>query len=242
MKKHIVKTLQLLLIVVLCLNLIECSSYKKLINYTFKDHTVSAIVTAAPWADVFTDSYIHIDKDNLFRTFLNIGTTIVKEVEAEKVKTLLDSAMKQVNVPERIRNRTLERGADYLHYRPIKEHNKADYLFDICITNYGIDAKSWDAGIYFKIDVKINLIDNKTGVLIWKKRINERKPISRTIFSLAGTTTDNVITAIMLSNLSVEEMIKGFQYMADYTADRIVQKLQKDFAKSRSHKEHSFAS
>ncbi len=236
MKNYIIKSLQLILIVFVSLGLIECSSYKKLINYTFKDHTASAIVTAAPWADVFTDSYMHIDKDNLFRTFLNVGSAIAKEVEAEKVKTLLDSAMKQVNVPERIKNRTLEKGADYLHYRPVQEHSQADYLFDIYIKDYGIDAKSWDAGVYFKIDVKVNLIDNRTGKQIWKKHVQERKPVSRTIFSLGGTTTSNIINAIMLSNLSVEEMIKGFQYMADYTADRIIQKLQKDFVKSRTRK------
>ena len=236
MKNYFIKSLQLVLIVFVSMILIECSSYKKLINYTFKDHTASAIVTAAPWADVFTDSFIQIDKGNLFRTILNVGSTIVKEVEAGKVKTLLDSAMKQVNVPERIKNRTLEKGADFLHYRPIQEHTQSDYMFDIHIKDYGIDAKSWDAGVYFRIDIIVNLIDNRTGKQIWKKHVQERKPMSRTIFSLGGTTTSNIINAIMLSNLSVEEMIKGFQYLADYTADRIIQKLQKDYAKSRAHK------
>ena len=233
MKNHIAKIVQCTLIFGLSLALIECGSSNRLREYDFRDFTAAAVVSAPPGPEVFTNSFIFLDKDDPIGSALRLGTTIAKEVQAGKAQARLDSAMQQVDIPERIRGRVLQRSSTYLHYDPTDDYRDSDFLFDIYIREYGIDAKSWDSRVYFKIDVKVHLIDNGTGMEIWEAHVEERKPLSQSIFGWSGSPTDNIITAVALSSLSVKEMAIGFQNLADYTADRVAQKLQEDFEKSR---------
>ncbi|KPK96256.1 hypothetical protein AMJ80_00990 [bacterium SM23_31] len=233
MKNYFTKTIQWALIFGFCMILIECGASNRLREYEFRDLTAAAVISSPLRPEVFTDPSIYIDKDNPLGSFLRIGSTIAREFQAEKARARLDSAITLVDVPERIRNRTVESSSTYLHYRPIEDYHNSDFLFNIYIQNYGIDAQSWESDVYFQIEVKVHLLDNKTGAEIWKTSVKEREPLSRKIFDSGSYTADNVFTAIALSSLSVEEMSKGFQYLADYTADQITKKLQKDFAKSR---------
>ena len=83
------------------------------------------------------------------------------------------------------------------------------------------------------MDVEVQLLDNRRGVRIWKARVKERQPITRTFFGL-GKATGDVITAVALAKLSVEELVEGFEHLADYTADRITRKLRDDLVKARA--------
>ena len=210
-----------------------CGSSNLLREYEFETRTAAALMAIPPRPEVFTHSFVGIDERDPMRSAIRLGTTIVKEMEAQRAEARLDSAMELVDVPEQIRARTLERCSTYLHYRPTEDSKNADFLFDMNIRHYGIDAKSWSASVHFKIDVEVRLLDNKRGMRIWKARVKEEQPITQRIFGL-GRATGDVITAVALSNLSVEELVQGFEHLADYTADRIARKLQNDFAKARS--------
>ena len=232
-------TVKLIIIVgtaTLVLTSIMCGSSNRLMEYDFKDRTVGAMMALPPPPEVFTDSFWMVDAGNILETAIRIGTTIAKEVEVQKTREKMDNAISEVDVPERIRERTLDRCATYLRYRPVNNPDNADFLFDMHIQNYGIDAKSWDASVYFKIDVKVFLIDNQKTIEVWKRRVKERIPITSSFFGLPYA-AGNVITAVSLSNLSEEDMIEGFEHMADFTADRIARKLQEDFVKARSKRE-----
>jgi len=236
MKNCFLKIMPWVLVAGLSLALIGCGSSNRLREYTFRDLTAAAIIAAPSGPEVFTGSFIHVDQDDLFASALRAGTTLAKEVTADKAQAQLDSAMMRVDVPERIRGRALQRCSEYLHFRPIQDYDESDFLFDMYIETYGIDAESWDARVYFQIDLKVYLIDNTTGLEIWKTHVKERQPLSGTIFDTGSVAADDVITAIALSQLSVEEMVLGFQYLADDTADRVARKLRRDFAKSRESK------
>ena len=101
------------------------------------------------------------------------------------------------------------------------------------INNYGIEASSWSAAVYFKIDVKVRLIDNEKHIKVWEKTIKERMHISSSIFGLHDA-IGNVITASVLSDLSEEEMIEGFTHLGQFAAGRIADRIQDDFIKAHS--------
>lgn len=233
MRNYLVKIFQWALISGLSLTLIGCGSSNRLGEYEFRDFTAAAVISAPLRPEVFTDPSIYVDRDNPIGSILSIGSTLAKEIQAERARARLDSAMTLVDVPERIRNGTVQNCSRYLHYRPIEDYHNSDFLFDIYIETFGIDAKSWESNVYFQMEVKVHLLDNETGAEIWKTSLKEREPISQGIFDSGSYTADNVLTAIALSKLSVEKMAEGFQYFADYTADHIARKLQKDFVKSR---------
>jgi hypothetical protein len=216
--------------------LLGCGSSHRLGEYTFRDLTVAAIIDAGSEPTVFTDAFIDINPEDLLASAMSAGATLAKEISAGEAQARLDSAMIQVDVPERIRRRTLRRCSEYLHLRSTQDYHGSDFLFDMYVEDYGIDAEAWDAGVYFNINLMVYLIDNKAGVEIWKTRVKERLPFSQSAFGGFSTTADNVITAVALSQFSVEEMAEGFRYLADKTADRVARKLREDFSKSRESK------
>ena len=232
MKMSLAKIVVWSLIVGLSLTLLGCGSSNRLKDYTFRELTAAAVMDA-PRPEVFSGSFIDIDADNLLASVLHAGTTLVKEITAGQAQARLDSAMIQVDVPRRIQDRTLQRCSEYLNLWPVHDADRSDFLFDMYIESYGIDTESWDAGVSFQIDLKVSLLDNNTGLEIWKTRVKGKQPLSRSYFYADSGAAGNVITAIALSQLSTDEMAAGFQQLAENTADRLARKLRQDYAKSR---------
>lgn len=241
MKSNRKKILRILVTFVLLASLFACSNaYKKLIPYTFRDKSVAAVVSGTPWGNVQTNSYFTIsptsgksDTDKLLNTIVNIGTTVINSIEANKAQAKLDSAMKKVNVSEIIKTRTLQQSSTLLHFNPTDNTKAADFLFSITINNYGISANSWASSVNFQMDVTLKIYDNATSALIWKTGVNESRPVSSSFFLMGSTAAGNVLTALQMSQLSADQMATGFQNMAEYTANELANKLQKDYAKSR---------
>jgi hypothetical protein len=215
------------------LTLMQCGASNRLREYQFKDNTAASIMASPPHAQVFTDSFFDSYDKNIVSTALRIGTSIAKSIEAQNTQIRLDNAMEQVDVPEIIRIQTLASCCKYLHFKPIQETGDADFLFIMNIKKYGIDADSWSASIRFQIDIKVRLIDNQRNVEIWKKTIRVKEPVTNEMFGLSSPAGD-LITAVALSELTEQDMIDGFSYLALYIADTIAERIHKDFIKAHS--------
>ena len=208
-----------------------CCSTNRLQGYEFRERTASALLAYPPPPEIFSDSWTGVDFSNPVRAVIDIGTGIAKEAEVGKTRAKMDSAMEMVDIPERIRAEILERGANYLHFRAIENTENSDYLFDIVLRHYGIDAKSWTAGVYFKIDVKITLLDNVKDREVWRRCFDERFPVSHEVFGLPDA-ANNIITMVSLSQLTASQIADGLENLAVHTSDRIIHKLQSDFSKN----------
>ncbi len=220
-----------LVIILIGLYMIRCSS-NRLREYEFNETTVSAIMATPPRAQIFSD-FFYPGGEGLVGTAIRIGTGIVKGIQTHEAQERLDSAMTQVDIPEEIRKRTLEQSGKYLHFNPVEETENADFLMMMKIEKYGIEASSWDASVDFIIHLEVQLIDNVKHAEVWEKTIDEDMVITSSLFGL-GDSFGDVITASALSELSEEEMVNGFTHLADYTADRMAEKIEKDFIKAHS--------
>ena len=243
MNKNMKKSIHLVIAVIVLISLFACSNaYKKLIPYTFNGKTVAAVVTSTPWGNVTTNSYFSIGSsgkskpDDVLNTLINIGTTVINSIEAGKAQAKMDSAMKHVDVAGIIKSQTLQQGSNILHYNPINDTHTADFLFSLTINSYGIGANSWASSVNFNMDVTLKIYDNHTSALIWKVNVTESRPVSSSFFLTGTTAVGNVLTALQLSQLTADQMSTGFTHMAEYTANEIINKLQKDYAKSRTNK------
>ncbi len=230
MKKTVFKGIFTLCGAILILILSTCCSMNRLQGYEFRERTVSALLAHPRPIEIFTDDWTNVDFSNPVKAAIGIGTGIAKEVEVAKTRTKLESAMEMVDIPEIVRTETLERGAQYLHYLSTEDTENSDYLFDINIRHYGIDAKSWTASVYFKMNIKIMLFDNRKGSEVWRRCFNERIPVSRGMFGLSDA-AGNIITAVSLSQLTTEQIAQGLENLALHTSDQMIHKLQKDFSK-----------
>ena len=99
---------------------------------------------------MFTDSFLDIDMDpgDLLASALRAGTTLAKEITADQTRARLDSAMAQVDLPEHIMDGTLQRCSQYLHLLPVYDPDRSDFLFDMYVNSYGIDAESFSESLH----------------------------------------------------------------------------------------------
>ncbi len=232
MKKIVIRSMLLFIAMVFMIILSQCCHMNKLQGYEFRDRTVAASLPYPTPPEIFADNWEDIDFSRPVEAVIGVGTSIAKEVELSKTRAKMDSAVQMVNIPDIIRAEILSRGAEFLHFDATSDSRNSDYLFNVEIRHYGIDAKSWSAGVHYKIDARITLLDNKRGKEIWRNCFDEKMTISRQIFGLP-TAAGDIITAVALSQLTAEQIAKGLENLALYTSDRIIQKLQKDFYKKR---------
>lgn len=67
---------------------------------------------------------------------------------------------------------------------------------------------------------------------IWESKIRARDPVRGVVIG-AGPAANDIITAAILSSLSVDEIVVALEHLADFAADRLSARLQGDFIKSR---------
>jgi len=209
-----------------------CGSSNRLHYYHFENESVAALAAIPPRPVVFSsadDAWIDLERPIL--SILRVGTAIAKEVQLDKAQVRLDSAFQMVRFSEIMAAGVLDRGADYLGYAPVSNPRQADFLIDLRVDEYGILADSWENSTYFVVQGELLMLDNHTNEIIWKKRVRDRELITDEFF--LGTTIGNVMTARMLSALSVEDMVVGLERLADGAAYRLSHKLMRDYAHAR---------
>lgn len=210
---------------------VGCSSHK-LVEYDLREANIAARTFMPPRANVFTDLHMNINPRDIIGTAISVGSTVAKETQAMKARARLDSAMMMVDVPAIIEEEVLFRSAELLNFRPVNEVKEADFVFNVRMKKYGVDAKGWDVGTFFVVEAKVELIDNELQRRVWKKGVEAREPLSPRVFGIS-TAVENVMDAVALSQLTVDEMATGMEYLANFSAELIAEKLYRDYIKSR---------
>ncbi len=222
---------KLVCLTIFSLLLLTACSTNRLHEYTLENTTAAAEMSPAPRAQVFSHTFF-APSGNIVSALIEAGTNIAKEVEAQKAQRKLDSAMVQVDIPEIIRYRTLQKCSRHLEMRPVEKREQADFVYVMRIKKYGIEAESWTAQVQFLIDVNVRMIDNEKELKIWERNIHERMDITGSIFGFSERLGD-VITAAALSKLTEEQMVEGFANLAEYAAGRVAERIYDDFLESR---------
>jgi hypothetical protein len=202
-----------------------CRGTGRLAEYDFRDHTVAVAYDFAPHPDVLTGPWFPRLSDNPLKAAIEVGSRVAREVEASQIRARLDSAVAGVDVVDRMAGRTLERSARLLRMVPVDAERDAEFLVEVMLREYGIDAKDWNAAAHFFVDAEVFLIDAADGTQIWKSHVRSRDPIMPAIFG-RGTIVRDVVTAASLASLSVEEIEYALERLADYSADHITGRLR----------------
>ncbi len=109
----------------------------------------------------------------------------------------------------------------------ITDLDAADYLLDVNVRDYGIDAEGWDAAARFFVNADAVLLETATGVEIWSARVRENQILTPQVIG-QGRTTRDVISAAALAILSVDELTRALERLSDYCADEITGRLRAD--------------
>ena len=138
-QRLVVRRMAVALVVLLA---VGCGGRTHLADYQFSNRTL-ALVYVDPPSPQLLHGYGDLGvAQTAMQTVMRTGGVAAKEVVARRATARLDSAAQRTDVPGRLAQRTLERASRYLGTRPVSTPDGADFLLEITMKSYGIDARS----------------------------------------------------------------------------------------------------
>lgn len=211
-----------------------CGTKHRLDQYDFAGRTVAMMPFTVPVPELLTRSYVSGGGENTLSRIVAAGSQLAVELEGREARARLDTAATRVDIVGIITQRTLQRASAYLAARPIDDPQDADFLLDLVVRSIAIDVRGSRAELV--LDSETILLDRATGREIWTARIRNRDAITP---ATGMNTGGDVVTAIVLSTISVEEFQRLLEGAAAMTASWITERLRDDLEKVRRERERS---
>ncbi len=193
-------------------------------DYQFADKTIGLVFIDPPEPELLEGWYNLDVGQSAVQTVVRAGATIAKEVEARRASARLDSAAMRVDVPGKLAQRTLERASRYLGTRPVATPDNADFLLEIRMESFGIDARS-NRAAYVYARAEAVLIDRRTGREIWSEDVRGSDRMTPYVIGSANVPSA-IFTAATLHTVSVADFEKALNGLITYTSDLITDELR----------------
>lgn len=193
---------------------------------------VTAAIPPAPRVQAGSPLEAGIDVYDPVGTAVRVGTAGVKYRQARRAQARLDSVVGRIDVADRVARRVLAGAASTLRFAPAARPPEADFVLDLRVADYALVADSFEGDTYFVLLGQMRLLDARTGAELWRTKLEEREVLTRTLFGLPAA-AGNVVTGRALASLSAAEMEVGLARLGDYAADRIIDRLARDYVRSR---------
>ena len=207
-----------------------CGAKHELKRYSFAGSTLAVVDYEPPAPELRTGS-VDVDGEDVFTAVLDAGSRVAREVEARRARTRLDSAANLVNVRQQMSVRTLERAGRYLGTTPVDNAATADYLLEIYVQRFGIDARGGRAATVF-MDVQAVLIERATGHEVWSVDVDSYDRLTPRVQRGGGVPAD-IVTAGTLHALTVEDYRRALDGLTDFTSDFVSNELREDLREIR---------
>lgn len=224
----------LLALAILAPMLAACGPSNRLREVSLDQSRVAIVAAIPPHPRVMAGSPAEgaIDPYDPIGTAVRVGTAAEKYRQARRAQARLDSAVAQVDVADRIARQVLTQSAELMRFQPASRPSEADFLLDLRIRDYALIADSFEGAVYFIVEGDLLLLDAASGRELWDGRVHQREKLTGSLFGLPPS-AGNVITGRALAGLSSDEMAEGLSRIADYAAQRVVERLRRDYARSR---------
>jgi hypothetical protein len=213
--------------------LASCTTINRLDRYRIEDATLATDMRVPPAATLDINYSVHIDSKNPIVTALSVGTTIIKASEASRAEAAMREALTGVDVPGIILGETSRACASALDARLVSGRGqKADYILDLDIREYGIKASSPGSAVSLHLRMVATLSHNRSGDIVWRRNISVDDPAMPQMFGV-GHIVGDIVTAGVLSSLTVEQLEEGFRQLALESARSVARRLERDLYKAR---------
>jgi hypothetical protein len=195
-------------------------------EYRFSQRTLGLVWIEPPEPELRHGWYNVDVEGNAVQTVIQAGSKVAKEMEARKARTRLDSAIVNVDISGRLAQRTLERANRYLGTRMAAEGETPDYVLEVHLRSFGIDATSNNA-TYLFTRAETVLLDRRTGREIWSEKVRGSDRLTPFV---VGTTSvpSAIFTAATLHTVSVAQFQEALEQLMTYTSSLISDQLRED--------------
>ena len=219
-------------LIVIVASIGACGGGHHLSEYPFSTRTLAVVYIAPPSPVLLTSYYDLRSSQNAVEAVVRAGADAVKEREGRRASARLDSATARVDIPAVLAQRTLARASRYLGTRPITDEQTADYLMEVRMDRFGINAKGDEAAYLFTYSEAV-LIDRRTGREIWNVRVHGRDRLTPYVASSNGI-PGSVITASTLGSVSVADFQGALNQLMDLSSNVITNELRSALRDVRS--------
>jgi hypothetical protein len=181
---------------------------------------------------LITAAYDLSGVSNPVEAVVRAGSNAAKDVEARKATARLDSAVTRVDIAGRLARQTLERSSRYLGVRPVDSTQEADYLLEVHMRSYGIDARGQSAASLFT-NAEVVLLENRTGREIWSVDVHATDRLTPVVRGTAPELPGAIIAAGTLSTVTVEQFQQALEELMQLSANVIADELREALRKVR---------
>jgi hypothetical protein len=210
--------------VAIATSLTSCGGGHHLAEYPFASRTLAVVYIAPPAPELLTSYYDLTNSQNPVEAVVRAGADVAREKEGRRANARLDSASARIDIPAVLAQRTLQRASRYLGTRPITDENQADYLMEVRMERYGINAKADEAAYLFTYAEAV-LLDRRTGREIWNVNVHGRDRLTPYVQSTSPI-PGSVITASTLGSVSVAQFQGALNQLMDYSSNLITDELR----------------
>ena len=218
------RVIRALIISAAYLTLVGCGRKHYLAEYQFADKAVALSFIEPPSPELLTGLYDLRPSRNAVTTVARIGGGVAKEIEARRAAARLDSAAARVDIAGRLAQRTLERSALYLGARPVQSVHEADFVIEIYMRRFGIDARSTHAA-YLYTRAEAVLLDRRSGREIWSVEIRGSDRMTPFIVGTRDIPS-SIFTAATIHNISVAEFQEALDQLVQSSSNAITNQLR----------------
>jgi hypothetical protein len=201
-----------------------CGGGHHLAEYPFSSRTLAVVYIAPPSPELLTGYYDLTNSQNPVEAVVRAGADVARERQGRRASARLDSATARIDIPSVLAQRTLERASRYLGTRPIKDEQQADYLMEVRMERFGINAKEDEAAYLFTFAEAV-LLDRRTGREIWNVNIHGRDRLTPYVQS-GSPIPGSVITASTLGSVTVADFQGALNQLMDYSSNLITDELR----------------
>src|SRR5512132_2981774 len=203
---------------------VACGGGHHLAEYPFSSRTLAVVYIAPPAPELLTSYYDLRNSQNAVEAVVRAGADVAREREGRRAHARLDSATARIDIPAVLANRTLARASRYLGTRPIADEHLADYLMEVRMERFGINAKADEAAYLFTYAEAV-LLDRRTGREIWNVNIHGRDRLTPYVES-SSPIPGSVIAAGTLGRVSVADFQGALNQLMDYSSNLITNELR----------------
>jgi hypothetical protein len=205
------------------LGLAGCGGHHHLAEYSFTDRTLGLVYVTPPAPSLRTGYHDIPSSGNPVTAVLQAGGDVARELEGRRARVRLDSASARANVADVLAKRTVERAGRYLGLRPAANADVADFVLEVQMRSFGIDA-SQESAAYLYSNAEAVLLDRKTGREIWNVSVRAHDRLTPVVDTPSGA--GGVITAGTLRSVSVADFQQALDQLATLSSNRIAEELR----------------
>jgi len=193
-------------------------------QYNFSNKTIALVYLQPPAPELLHGWYNVRPSESAIQTVFRAGASVAKEIEARKASARFDSAQRRVNIQDRLAQATLERASRYLGTRPATHPDSADFVLEVQMRAFGIDARS-NNSTYLFTRAEAVLIDRRNGREIWNEVVRGSDQLTPWVYG-GGKVPSAGISAITLSTVSVADFQGALEQLVTYTSTLVTNELR----------------